>query len=201
MTLRIMLIGLVASLGFEPSSGPDFSRWAQAGAEWVRARALDHSGPAGGAKADRLASTDCHQVAAEVEEPTCDRGMDAAFAAASEGLVGDLVADLREAGPADEAEAVLGFEPPVSTGLPEGEEVARVASANVEVSAEVEDMDAEASAVDAEVETSDEDATGATIGPECRHDDLSAAVRLTRDAIQAWASLVQQSADECQVTR
>ena len=44
MTLRIMLMGLVASLGFELPSGADVSGWAKAGAAWARRRCSTRRG-------------------------------------------------------------------------------------------------------------------------------------------------------------
>ena len=99
MTLRIMLVGLVASLGFELPSGPDVSSWAQAGQAWVRARMLDPSGPSVEPTARPGGPADCHQVDETFEVPpsACEKeaaAVDAAFRVASEGVAAELSADL-----------------------------------------------------------------------------------------------------------
>ena len=198
MTLRIMLVGLVASLGFEPPSGPDVSSWAQAGTAWVRARMLDRSGPGVEINLDLAAPSDCQQVVEKFEVPTlaceAESASDAAFKAVSEGIAVDLTADLhadhRKEGPRDQVGPSLALEAPAPAGLPEGEEVGcLVVPADEAKSAEVAATD-ESSPIDPVESTA--------VSPE-RLDQVSSAVRLTREAINAWAALMQpQPVEECQ---
>ena len=66
MTLRIMLVGLVASMGYDLPSGPDLSCWAQAGRDWVHARMTDLTGSVVEADCPDLGPTDSCQAEAPV---------------------------------------------------------------------------------------------------------------------------------------
>jgi hypothetical protein len=180
MTLRIMLVGLVASMGFELPGTGDFSSWTQSGREWVSARMADLTGPV--VEADGLGSgpTGCLQAesldsikSSVVAEPV-KTSEDAAFAAISEAMATEFAADavLTAKTPlAVESEpTTLAVEaPPV--GLPDGEELAaQVATASVVETAETEDVS--------------------------RSDRVSSALRETCEAVRAWVNLIQESTDE-----
>ena len=66
MTLRIMLAGLVASMGLELPGGPDVSPWMRSGLDWVHARLADPSGPAFEANRPETELTDYRQADAVV---------------------------------------------------------------------------------------------------------------------------------------
>jgi hypothetical protein len=195
MTLRIMLVGLVASLGFEPPSGSDVSSWAQAGRAWFQARMLDHSGPVVEPKLDLDGPSDCRQVVEKCEVPTsvCEKQADPdeAFKTVSETIVADLSADLlanhREESPTDQVASKVATDEPSPIALPEGEEVGCL----VVVAEE---------AKTAEVAWSEEarpaESVEPIVEPPARLDRVSSAVRLTREAVQAWAELMQQPVDE-----
>ena len=93
MTLRIMLVSLVASLGLELPSDHDLACWSRSGREWVAARLADFSGP--GLEADQpaaevAAEPDATPVIAEVVKADDDR----TFEVASEAMAADFAADL-----------------------------------------------------------------------------------------------------------
>jgi hypothetical protein len=191
MTLRIMLVGLVASLGFEPSSSPDLSRWADASVAWVRAKAFELSGPVIESNIDPVESSGRQQIV-QIEEGPAANDADAAFESASAAMTAEIVADLRDVARRDEAEAILAAVEVAPTGLPEGEEVVSVVITEDAVPAK-----AEARSEATEVETSEPE----TVEPREEFDRVSKAVDLTREAINAWASLMQSPAEESQPTR
>jgi hypothetical protein len=199
MTIRIMLMGLVASLGFELPSGSDVSRWAQAGSAWAQGRMTEQSGPEVEAKLDRAGLSDCRQAEVTPEVPSLvseeEAEVDWAFRAVSEGMAADLAADLlashRDEEPTRESGLCEAGEP-ASVGLPEGEEVGCL----------VVPADESSAAVTASVdEDMPDDSDGTTeVSPE-RTDRVSAAVRLTREAVRAWAGLMLQSDESCHPSR
>ncbi len=200
MTLRIMLVGLVASLGFEPPSGSDVSRWAQAGKAWVQAKMADRSGPEVEPKLDLAGPSDCQQVDVKSQVSSLVRGnegsSDTAFGVVSDQIAADLSADLlanlREEAPSDQVDSKLAIEAPAPVRVAEAEEVGcLVAPVDEAKTAEVawNEEDKPANLVESLIEM-----------PE-RPDRVSSAIRLTREAIQAWADLMQQPIEACQPTR
>ena len=186
MTLRIMLLGLVASMGIELPSGADVSCWTRSGRDWVAARLVDRSGS--GVEADRadVPPTDCRQAEEGIESPGVARGVEAsddiAFEAVAEGMAADFAADLMamtEDGPSsEESPSSLAQTEASGANPPEAEELASLALPMIEVDAVgEEDPASEAIAETEEVPS--------------RADRVSSAVRLTREAVQAWVSLVQ----------
>ena len=200
MTLRIMLLGLVASMGFELPSGAQVSCWTQSGRDWVLATAADRSVPEVEADRPDAGLADCHQAEAPAPiersivavEPKADD--DSAFVAASEAMAADFAADLmtmrEERAPAEDVPAMLAVaSPPV--GLPDGEELSVPPSPADEV-------------VLADVVASDDVPAEATVAidePPSRADRVSNAIRLTRDAARAWADLMIESAEDASFTR
>jgi len=199
MTLRIMLMGLVASMGYDLPSGPDLSCWAQAGRDWVHSRMADLTGSEVEADCPDLGLTDCHRAKAPVSiEPSVIAeevkvSDDSAFVAVSEAMVGEFAADLMtirdETSPVEDAPVmVAGDAPPV--GLPGGEEL----TVQVSPVGEAEKADVFKSD-DMPSETTDETDKAP---PQA---DLSSAIRLTREAVQAWANLMPQPSDESSPAR
>ena len=195
MTLRIMLVGLVASLGFELPSGSDVSCWAKAGQTWIQSKMIDPSGPETvEPKLDVVVPTDCRQVVEKSEVPsivsekeTC--AADAAFQVVTESIAVDLSADLlanhREEAPAEPVVARVELEAPAPVVLPEAEEAGcLIVNADEAKTAESAWTLDEAKSTEP-VETIVEDAP--------KPDRVSAAVRLTREAVQAWADLMQEA--------
>jgi hypothetical protein len=202
MTLRIMLVGLVASLGYEPPSGSDVSCWAQAGVAWVQAQRLDRSGTVYELKLDLTEPSDRQQVVEKLEVPAldCDCGQevarDAAFMAVTDGIAADLSADLlasqREEALSDQLETKLAREVPAPVGLPAGEEVGcLIVPVDETRTAEVEWTEEDKLADPAEP----------TVESHARPDRVSSAVRLTREALEAWAALMQETVEECHSAR
>jgi hypothetical protein len=181
MTLRIMLVGLVASMGFELPSSGDLSCWTQSSREWVNARMADLTGSF--AEADRLGSgsTGCLQAESpdSIEPPIIAGSVkpsdDAAFVAVSEAMVIGFMADtMPTAGmplPVEDDPAILAVEvPPV--GLPDGEELAtHVAPASNDMATETR-----------------EDAS--------HPDRISSVLRVTGEAVRAWVNLIRESTEE-----
>lgn len=195
MTLRIMLVGLVASLGFEPPGSPDVEGWLQAGRTWFQERMLDRSEPEVERPLELAMQSDCQQAQVRLDAPAPVRekeiASDAAFEAVSEGIVAELSSDLlaihRDEALNDQLGANFTVEDPVSVGLPEGEEVGCLILTSA--------AEAESAIVD---RTSD--SVEPIIGSAEPLDRVSSAVKLTREAIQAWADLMQQPVEECQPT-
>lgn len=205
MTLRIMLLGLVASMGFELPSGADVSRWMDSSRNWVVATVADPSGRCVEAVPADVLPTDCCQAQESchapivVEQPkSCD---DKAFEAVSNAMAGEFAADLVVAAKASEPEAIDPI-PAVAevvetpaVGLPAGEEVPClvVAETKAEV-AEVAEVVAEEPSVEAVELNETRDAVHE------RLERISTAVRLTREAAQAWAEVIDEPADEAVAT-
>ncbi len=192
MTLRIMLVGLVASLGFEPPSVPDVSRWAQAGTAWVRARMLDQSEAEVGCQLDLAVPSDCHQVHQSFEvppivldsEPGAD---DVAFQVVTEEISADLIADLKTL---QREEEPLGPSLAAEPTAPVGEDKGCLVVSS--------DEPVEVATID---ESRPADQVNPAIASPDRHERISSAVRLTREALNAWAELIQQPDEDGQPTR
>src|SRR4051812_14256862 len=150
MTLRIVLMGLVASMGLELPSGPEVSGWTRSGRDWAHARLADLSGAVIEAERPDPEPTDCRQADAShavvlpgiTEEAAAP--VDAAFLAASEAMVAGFVADSKsiqdDRSPVEVVPEMLSSEsPPV--GLPAGEELPAVESDEVgEATAEMDPL-------------------------------------------------------------
>lgn len=199
MVLRCLLVSLVASLGFDLPTGQDVTSWTMSGKTWVSDRAVDLS--AMGAEASgwlgindpTMKSNPAALPATEVvvvapTEVTEAMPADLAFDSIGEGMALAFQDDLSTAraeeivpAPADEAVVVMivTTEPlcqPVEEGL-------TMAFPAADADATTEEMDQSA------VVQSDS------------AERFSSAVRLTRDAVQAWASLVQTVGNDASLTR
>jgi hypothetical protein len=186
MALRILLMGLVASMGFELPSGPDVSTWVRSGRDLVYARLSDPSGPvvevdqpeAGptdGLPADVSGAIVPPAIVEEVAAPA-----DEAFLAASEATAASFLADAKsirdEGSPGEDISSMLSSEaPPV--GLPVGEELAVIESEG------------------------EDEATAWAEQRSTRAERVLSAIQLTHDAIQAWSELIQESPDQADLSR
>jgi hypothetical protein len=199
MTLRIMLLGVVASMGFELPSGSDISCWANSAQRWVDATKSDQSRHCVEAEKADVLPSNCLLTSTEscrapmAVEPTkaCD---DEPFDAVSHAMAADFVADLLVKGPKPEAlepqPLIVEILEVPATGLPSGEEVAivEITAEKVEVAQVSEDL----SVI--------EDAKDVTSAMHERLDRIASAIRLTREAVQAWAEAIEPS-DEAGLTR
>jgi len=181
MTLRIMLLGLVASLGFELPSGNDLSCWAKAGQTWFQSRMIEPSGPETVEPSlDPAEPTDCQQVVETSELPSivCPEEDESVFQALTESIAADFSADLL----ANHREETLA-DPVVVASVETEEEAPAVLNESDEAGCLVVTAE-EASPV----ETVEEAPS--------RPDRVSNAVRLTREAVQAWADLMQEAVSQ-----
>jgi hypothetical protein len=210
MMLRIMLLGLVASMGFELPSGDDLACWTQSGREWVDARLADQTVPSVEVQKPCALPTDCLQAEkseschAPIVVESVNSTEDKAFEAITTRMAADFAADLVAKGDEPkstevEPSLVVAQEiPPV--GLPCGEEIVcqvtldeKVAVVEVTEVTKVVEVVAEPSVPVEVVEVTD-------VMQE-RLDRISAAVRLTREAVHAWAEVIQDPVDETSPTR
>jgi hypothetical protein len=186
MALRILLMGLVASMGFELPSGPDVSTWVRSGRDLVCARLSDPSGPI--VEADRPEAGPTESLPADVTEAIAPPAIvdeaaapaDAAFLAASEATAASFLADAKsmrdEGSPGEDIPSTLSsVAPPV--GLPVGEELAVIGS------------------------DGEDGATAWVEQRPTRAERVNSAIQLTHDAIQAWSELIQGSPDQADLSR
>ena len=183
MTLRLILVGLVTSMGLELPSHRDVSCWVESGRAWANARVCDLTScgvevlPAPAAEsAGQPAEADLAFQAVQGEMAAEFRS-DAILAAAE---VQALDAD------SDAPSDVTLVE--VTVGLPEGEELASASSVDPATEA------TSTASIEMTAEEDEEDAPP-------RVDRLASAVRLTREAAQAWAAVMQEPADEAGSSR
>lgn len=187
MALRLVLVGLVASMGIELPSGSDLANWTRTGREWAGARMADLSVIRVEAARTCAGPADCgpadgHLGAADVTGAGSGRA-DLAFDVVVEGMAVDFAADfasLRVDGPAPDQvpDAISGGERGVvhtelSWSDPEPVPAAPIAEVAIEAPA----LPVEAPLVSR------------------RSERLSTAVRLTRQALDAWARLIEGSAE------
>ena len=175
MALRMVLVILAVALGFELPSRSELGRWSDVGRDWVKARGddLDHL---------------CHRAehawasVAEVETSTATTGpastsgqpttsADLIFEAVSEGMAIDLAADL-----ASLRTRALQTSTPSTDPEPEPECVV------------IKDGEEPATTIE-----------GPTALP--KPDRVASAITLTRQAARAWASLLQETIEEAEVSR
>jgi hypothetical protein len=187
MALRTLLLGLVAGMGLEIPSEGDISCWARSGREWAQARLAEPSMPR--VEADPALAVQSNQpidspAAVECPEASGDR----AFEVASEGMAADFAADMA----AIEAPKMAEVEVAPAVGLPVGEEMPGPACLVVVEDQEIpSDQAGEIVAGDDPAEVMD-----GTDGTPSRADRLSSAVRLTGQAVQAWADLWHDGSED-----
>jgi hypothetical protein len=171
MVLRILLVGLVAALGLDLPDSAEIAGWRKSGHEWASARMADLSSLlveaelAFGASPDRAIGGESREVETIPVAPSSR--VDLAFEAVVEGMASGFSADLAlmEESKPPVEEAVASVEP-----TPEGP-AAGVASPEPAPAAEI------------------------LAPPISRLERISTAVRLTRQAVDAWASIIQPTAD------
>jgi hypothetical protein len=188
MTLRVLLVGLVASMGYELPSGQDIESWTRTGSQWVNARLADLSHLRAEAERSIARSTDSDRAVEPTPAPsaTAEVGLtrdDLMFDAVVEGMASDFATDLASIEVAKPVEAVVvAIEPFV--------EMSEAACLDPELEVAAPDTPARA---DLEV-TAASPAPSPTIEATSKAERISTAIRLTRQAISAWASLIQPSA-------
>jgi hypothetical protein len=187
MALRFLLVGLVASLGFEMPTARDVESWTRTGRSWVEARLAD----ANSLKLEVARALDRAPDCERLEEPTLAPAPvaevasireDLTFEVVVDGMAKDFVADLasiKEPGPVDEALAVVEpfREMQEATPTPSRPEVPAIETV---VAARPEPVEGPAPVPTPPPTTS-------------RIEKISTALRLTRQAMSAWAALVEPS--------
>ena len=208
MVLRCLLVSLVASLGFELPSGQDVTSWTMSSRSWVSARAVDLS--ALGAEASgwlglndptvqRMAELAATKAESTSEPETTLPSLTAEFAfelinedmalSFADDQARLLAATVAEAPPIGEAES------------PASGELAGETIASTEPVPNPE-LDPLARIFAGPVTDSIDEAPGTT--PDVvlvPTDRLNSAVRLTREAVHAWASLAQAMGSEVVLSR
>ncbi len=197
MALRCLLVSLVASLGFELPSGQAVTAWTTSGGDWISARTVDLS--AIGAEASGwLGSNDPTMkprtevlVATPAPSPTGNDessppSTDLAFASINDGMARAF---------ADDSQTALAE--PVPVALAQEGSPATPVEVLPQPAADSLALAFPALATAA----TDEEGDDSAASPPASVDRLSSAVRLTRDAVEAWASLVQSVGYESILTR
>ena len=217
MTLRIMLLSLVASLGLELPKDDTLSTWMHTGREWVVSMVGEPKECCGEPNKLDAAVAVCHATSAEsscrpaVVEPS-SMVADAAFETVTNALAADFAADpvvadaleSKATDPSMSSVEVAEMTEAPAVGLPDGEEMASLPVVAETVVQEAtptceEAMDMElAEAATVEESTTSTEATEVTPS---RADRLAHALQLTRDAMNAWAEVMQEPAAEAVSTR
>ena len=186
MALRFLLVSLVAGMGLELPSGQELSSWTRAGREWAGARMVELSSLRVEAEQAFLGATDCER-AIENTGPIASAEVgasraDLAFDVVVEGMASTFAADL-VASRSDRPESVS--TPDAFADQRRGEDPPILAWS---------DPEPEPAFFPASVETRPE-AVSEVPAIAARVDRLSAAVRLTRQALSAWALLIEGSSE------
>ncbi len=178
MLLRLFLVSVATSMGLELPSSRDVSCWTESGEAWVNAQLCDRTAP--GVQVVPATESVAARPLAEADQAfeVVSGELAAAFAAdpvvTSEEL--PTVATAGDAAPAGVIELA-------AVGLPDGEELATV----VGVDSAVEP---------GSIATIDQPAVEVEDEAPSRADQLALAIRLSREAAQAWAAVIQESVGE-----
>jgi hypothetical protein len=219
MALRVLLVGLVASMGFELPTGQDLSSWARTGRGWADARMAELSWLRLEAEKAIAIATDGvrDELPPSRSAEVASTRADLIFEAAVEGMASGFAADLalmEDASPAEESvvaevgptRADLIFEATVEgmasefaadlalmeDASPAEETVVVVERFQEMPPAESTEPEPEGPAIEAPSDVLAPAAASAlSARPASRVERLSAAVRLTKQAVSAWASLIQ----------
>jgi hypothetical protein len=189
MALRFLLVSLVAGMGLELPSGQELSSWTRAGREWAGARMVELSSIRVEAERALLGSTDCERadvVAGPAEADDAGPSTaDLAFDVVVEGMASTFAADL----------AALRADRPESIATPEA--IAEQPRSEEPPMLAWRDPEPEPASVETQPDVVAEPPISPTqISPiATRVDRLSVAVRLTRQAVIAWASLIEGSSE------
>lgn len=194
MALRLLLVGLVTCLGMEPPSSDDLHAWVESGREFWIVRmigeeeiaqiAVDQDVPAEQVPGDAVAPP-VVDLASKIEQELADD----LFAAIADDLATSFLADR----PAPSEAIVQAPAPAVEVrddaALPEPEVVAQARDtappANEEYAGIPDDEVAAITAGEAAVAEGHES--------DSRADQVANALRLTGDALHAWANLIQSA--------
>ena len=207
MFLRLILVSLVTSMGLELPSDRDVSRFTESVSAWANANICHLAGP--DVETATVIETPvtaeiievCESAPADVTFESVQAEIAAEFATESLAVVAETPALLDSCG---EPEVVTLTES-TTIGLPDGEELATVvtvvgnelATAVIVEEASVESISTASNDLDT---ASDFDWAADELEVEAdapaSDDQVTAAVRLTREAAQAWAGLFQQAADD-----
>ena len=222
MALRCLLVSLVATLGFELPSGQDVTSWTMSGQSFVAARAGDvasmgstASGWLGLNDSDSVAkligptlAAESAQVVASAETAAATSSADLAFESVGEGTVLTFADDILAAPagvetplPATEVEPVMvaaADAEPIIVAAADAEPII-VAVTEPVCQPETNAMNLAFPAAEAELAT--EESEQVEESDSVVAEQLSSAVQLTRDAVQAWTSLVQSVGSEMVLTR
>ena len=210
MALRCLLVSMVACLGFDLPTARDLSSWTMTGRDWVSSRVVDLSALQAEAsgwlssndptmnrpvEAPAVASTEVSTPAPALTTEESSLTADLAFDSINEGMALSFADDL-EATRTQQALA----EPAVAASPVESTEtiVAAEPAPAVEPAATPE-VDSLALAFPAADAGSTEDE--ATETAPSQDERIASAVRLTREAVQAWAAVIQPVGDEPTATR
>ncbi len=209
MALRCLLVSLVASLGFELPNGQDVTSWTMSGRGWVSARVVDLS--AMQAEASGWLGLNDPTVKRMVElaavETTPTTVTEMVTPATSAELVFESINESMAVDFNHDYETIVANEPTATPVVSMPVVVATTTEADYQpeiggdTNPEIESMTlalAEAETDCADTEMGVEEEESVTTDSAAR---LTSAVRLTREAVQAWASLVQSVGDDLVPTR
>ena len=182
MALRVLLVGLVASMGLALPSGQDVKSWADSGGRWVESRLADlnhfraeaERAFEGGPATDPAVYAEATAPARTEVATTRD---DLTFDAVVEGMASSFAADL-----ATIEKAKSGVEIAATTPAPTLEEV----PADTCIAPDA--LVAEGDSLDLENPEASPTPVLAVESPSTA-EKLTSAVRLTKEAVNAWASV------------
>jgi hypothetical protein len=182
MALRLWLVALVALMSFELPTRHDLASWTENGSRWLGSRVADLSDfgteverAFTGLSRPETASEPTNPVDPVVEELALMRA-DLAFEVAMDGLLADFKGDLV----ATEAKLPVAAEAPVAVAIENRAPI-------------VEPTDPVC--FDPEIEVVDPVRVSSTIEVVPTAERLHSAVRLTRQALSAWASLISSTTE------
>ncbi len=180
MMIRMMLVSLVASLGLELPSGHDVASWTHSGQAWASARMADLASLQGDTcpiSADLGRPDSATATAVEPANPASDL----AFEAAADRFVCEFRADALAALAPSAPEPAPVVEV-ASVPTPAVEAVVAESAAPVEAVADPESC---------ELDSDEEDVVAVAEPSVTQADKIHQAVRMTAQAVNAWASVLQ----------
>ena len=207
MFLRLILVSLVTSMGLELPSDRDVSCFTESVSAWANANICHLAGPEVATVTQTPVTADaeivkvCESAPADVTFESVQAEIAAEFAAESLAVVAETPTTFNSCG---EPEVVTLTET-TTIGLPDGEELATIVTVVSDEHAAVvivEEAPIEAISIASnDLDTTsdfdwDADALEVEADAPAPADQVTAAVRLTREAARAWAGLFQKAADE-----
>ena len=191
MFLRLILVSLVTSMGLELPSDRDVSCFTESVSAWANANICQMAGPETAATTPAETDEVCESAPADVTFESVQAEIAAEFVAESLIIADETPTANDSCGEPD----VVTLTEVITIGLPDGEELATIVT--------VEEVPVESFSIasaEADLDLSDAELEVEADAP-APADQVAAAVRLTREAAQAWACLFQQAADEVDCTR